>query len=461
MLAIVVFAVVAAVQVECAPSQLWPAAQKPSSFAPTKKPIFGAKEAPSKVDSALANQQAYEQFINTWLQQASLTLNRPDLLKFLKPIAPAAAAPTPAPAPAPAIGQSVVPSLAEPKVAVALEEVVPLVAAGEAPAEPSLSPADAFAEAQDVAAPAEDLPFFQDALVAGEAEVGPVELSPVPVLPEVLAGTPEPEVVPVAAEAEVVPVAAEVEVVPVAAEVEVVPVAAEAEVVPVAAEAEVVPVAAEAEVVPVAAEAEVVPVAAEAEVVPVAAEAEVLPVAAEAEVVPVIEFIPVAAEAETQGIPVEAEPSPVAVEAEVVLEPLVAAEALPSLAELDDSAVLLATEAPLPLFPLVPESVAEEPRQESAPTARSFSSVNRALEVSPAEEPTAVAQPASAVHQAAPVTHPAFPGAVFFPSVVKPVRLAPMPASSGAVTTQGLTYTLQFFPTQDRSHYFVSTRLGS
>ncbi|XP_063602008.1 skin secretory protein xP2-like [Penaeus indicus] len=423
MLAIVVFAVVAAVQVECAPSQLWPAAQKPSSFAPTKKPIFGAKEAPAKVDSALANQQAYEQFINTWLQQASLTLNRPDLLKFLKPIAPAAAAPTPAPAAAPAIGQSVVPSLAEPEVVVALEEVIPLVAAGEAPAEPSPSPA--FAEAQDAAAPAEELLFFQDALVAGVAEVGPVELSPVPVLPEVLSETPEPEVVSVAAEAEVVPVT------------EFIPMAAEAEIIPVAAEAEIVPVAAEAEVVPVAAEAEVVPVAAEAEVVPVAAEAEVVPVAAEAEIVPV------------------------AIEAEVVLEPLVATEALPSLAELDDSTVLLATEAPLPLFPLVPEPVAEEPRQESAPTARSFSSVNRALEVSPAEEPTPEAQPASAVHQAAPVTHPAFPGAVFFPSVVKPVRLAPMPASSGAVTTQGLTYTLQFFPTQDRSQFFVSTKLGS
>ncbi|ROT63270.1 hypothetical protein C7M84_018862 [Penaeus vannamei] len=395
----VVFAVVAAVQVECAPNQLWPAAQKPSAFAPPKKPIFGAKEAPAKVDSALANQHAYEQFINTWLQQASLTLNRPELLKFLKPLAPAAAAaPTPAPEVVPAIGQSVVSSLVEPEVAGALEEVIPLAAAEEAPAEPSL-PADALVETQDAAPPAEERPFFQE-----EAEVGPVpvELRPVPIEPEVLAATPEPEVVLVAAEAEAVPVAVE---------------------------AEAVPVAVEAEAVPVAVEAE-------PEAVPVEAEA-----------------VPLAVEAETQGIQVGADTSlvaaqpeqlfPLASEAEVVLEPLVTAEALPSLAEQDTSTVLLATEAP-PLFP--------SPRN---PSPRSAS------RIAPLEEQTPAAQPASVVHQAAPVTNPAFPGAVFFPSVVKPVRLAPLPASSGAVTTQGLTYTLQFFPTQDRSHFFVSTKLGS
>nr|XP_027232309.1 fibrous sheath CABYR-binding protein-like isoform X2 [Penaeus vannamei] len=296
MLAVVVFAVVAAVQVECAPNQLWPAAQKPSAFAPPKKPIFGAKEAPAKVDSALANQHAYEQFINTWLQQASLTLNRPELLKFLKPLAPAAAAaPTPAPEVVPAIGQSVVSSLVEPEVAGALEEVIPLAAAEEAPAEPSL-PADALVETQDAAPPAEERPFFQE-----EAEVGPVpvELRPVPIEPEVLAATPEPEVVLVAAEAEAVPVAVEAE------------------------------------------------------------------------------AVPLAVEAETQGIQVGADTSlvaaqpeqlfPLASEAEVVLEPLVTAEALPSLAEQDTSTVLLATEAP-PLFPSPrnpsPRSASRSPPQQ-------------------------------------------------------------------------------------------------
>ncbi|XP_042859852.1 calphotin-like [Penaeus japonicus] len=410
MLAIVVLAVVAAVQVECAPNQLWPAAQKPSSFAPTKKPIFGAKEAPAKVDSALANQHAYEQFINTWLQQASLTLNRPELLRFLKPIAPPSVAPTPAPEVVPAIGQSVLSAVTEPvkEVVVALEEVVPLVAAEETPFEASLL-ADHVVETLNAGSPAEDLPFVQDVVVAGEPEMVPVpvELSPVPVESEVSPAT--------------------------------------------------------------TSELEVIPVDAEPEVVPVAAEPDVLAVAAEPEV------LAVAAEPETQDVPVEAELNPVAVEpeqlfpvaAEAEVEPVGAGEAIPSLVELDASTVLLSTEAPIPLFPLDPEPAVEEAINEPVPTAKSFSSVSRTIEVAPIEEQTPVfpqgpvVPEAPVVQHARPVTNPTFPGAVFFPSVIKPVRVAPLPASSGAVTTQGLTYTLQFFPTQDRSHFFVSTKLGS
>ncbi|XP_053630017.2 cytadherence high molecular weight protein 1 [Cherax quadricarinatus] len=67
-----------------------------------------------------------------------------------------------------------------------------------------------------------------------------------------------------------------------------------------------------------------------------------------------------------------------------------------------------------------------------------------------------------AIHQVPAITHKEFPGASFHPSVLKPSQQeSRLPAHiADAVNTEGLAYTLQFFPTRGQSHYFVSTAIG-
>ncbi|XP_066971845.1 fibrous sheath CABYR-binding protein-like [Macrobrachium rosenbergii] len=357
MLFVVVLAVVATIQVECAPNQLWPAFDKVSEQT-SKKPIFATainKEKPSKTFDPSATQHAHEQFIQTWLRQASIVLNRPEILN----LAPSTAPVDVVDVAKPVIGEAVV----------------------AVPAEDSMSPAPALD--LQVSAAEEFVPLNEEPLPA-ETSVA-TEGAAVDSIPEPTVMVFDP---PVPAET--------VEYSPEAAEVV----------------------------------------------------GDVSPLNEEI-LVPDAEQVP-------SSVPQEAVSSPVTEDVMITPVEEVAADPIPSLVE-QDRATVLVDPSPIPSadaeftqeivadvaqIPLVNDQHTEilEPVSGSKPEPEFFPvSVSNKGKSFSSVQLTQIPVPSFA---------PAFP-------------VARLPASRpDAVTTNGLAYTLQFFPTRGLSHYFISTPIG-
>ncbi|XP_064096711.1 uncharacterized protein LOC135208450 [Macrobrachium nipponense] len=364
MLFVVVLAVVATIQVECAPNQLWPAFDKVSEQT-TKKPIFATainKEKSSKTFDPSATQHAHEQFIQTWLRQASIVLNRPDILSL---------APSRTPADIVDVVDDV--DVAEPVIGEAVVAV---------PAEDSMSPASALD--LQVSATEEFVPLNEEPLPA-ETSVATEDVA-LDSIPEPTEMVFEPSPVP----------AETVEYFPEAAEVV----------------------------------------------------GDVSPLNEEL-LVPDAEQVPSSA-------PQEAASSPMTEDVMITPVEEVAAAPIPSLVEQDRATVLV---APSP----IPSTDAEFTQEIVADVAQIPLVNDQHTEIlEPVAEPKPETEffPVRVSHQgksfsSVPLTQiPVSPFAPAFP-------VARLPAGRpGAVTTNGLAYTLQFFPTRGLSHYFISTPIG-
>lgn len=422
MLAIILLAALATVQVECAPNQLWPAFEKVSAQ-PLKKPIFATtinKETETKAYNPSATQHAYEQFINTWLRQASLTLNRPELLKLVT-------------------------SVLSPNTNVPAQPVI-----GESAISPVV-----------VQEPVAPVAVFDTQVGATEEIAMPVAADPLLAEPDYFVA--EPELVPeVAAIPKQMMTSVAVEMAPDATSLAV---------------SDVV------DIVPEPAEVAV-------ELTPLEPVAELTPLE------PVVEFVPL--EPLAEEMPTQVVQMPVA--EDTFMTPIVeevVAESIPSLVDQDTATVLglspptpspepelipevavevalepLATTLPLELLqPIAESKTVFEPVPKKAepesfiPTGRSFNSARNAKNV---------------ILQEPAVRHQSIPAATFVPKPLAPEAAAPVAQSPiptfaatafpsarvpafnlpGPITTDGLAYTLQFFPTRGGSHYFVSTPIG-
>ncbi|XP_068233905.1 uncharacterized protein [Palaemon carinicauda] len=380
MLTVVVLAVVATIQVECAPNQLWPAFDKVSEQS-TKKPILAAsvnKEKSSKILDPSATHHAYEQFIQTWLRQASITLNRPDILNLLPSSIPSGVVD----AAEPVVGEADVPT-------VNTEDLISPVPASDfhmTQTEDYIS----FTEAPLTEAPLTEAPLPAKLSVATEGTASQF----ISVADELMS---EPSLVP-------------------------------------------------AETVEYSPEA--------AEVV-----GDVSPLNEEV-LVPFAEQVPSSATQETASSPVVED---------VMITPVeeIAADPIPSLVEQDTATVLVASPsipladaeftsgiiAELTQRPLFTDQLPEilepsvKPKAESESLSmrvsnqgKSFSSVQHET----LSSPFVLSQP----------TQNPVPFAPAFPVARLPV------GRPDVVNTDGLAYTLQFFPTRGLSHYFISTPIG-
>ncbi|KAK7026479.1 hypothetical protein SK128_006785 [Halocaridina rubra] len=390
MLAVVLLAIVATLQVECAPSQLWPAFEKVAA-PPTKKPIFSSpiNKETTTTKTAInphATQHAHEQFINTWLRQASITLNRPDILKYLSLLS----------------SQSNTPA-------------EPAVVQTPAVQEPVASPA--VLEIQDVPVDEPIVVGLEEPALSGSEIVSEVVNAPKQLIPQPIEVEPEAPILvegPVVEQTEVIQ-----ETTDVPAEVYFV------------AEELTAPIK-EPEIVE-----EVV-----ASQVP--------------EEIVAVEPVPSLVQQDTETVLLASSATPLA-------EPKVAEVPVEQIIEEQPLELL----EPVTEIQFVPEPILKEPQPTVSEAAgKSFSSgqpeqnVVVPVEAMPSHQPIPIAaffprmistKPSPiGIHSPIPTFATAFP--------VAPLSAMRIP---GAVTTDGLSYTLQFFPSRGRSHYFVSTAVGS
>ncbi|XP_045625938.1 proteoglycan 4 [Procambarus clarkii] len=463
MLAIVVLTVVAAVQVECAPSQFWPGFSNAPSFTsqPNKKPIFSTqihKGFPSKtrVPDHAETQRAYEDFIQIWLDQARLTLNTANAARF---------------SPRPNVGEPVVVAEAiteNPRI----QEVVPVESdqtffmdpepTSHVDAEPTSyvdpestynvdSEPTSYVDPEPTSYVDPEPASFVEAEPTSFVEAEPtffVEAEPTSFIEAELTSLIEAEPT------------SFVEAEPTSF-VEAEPTSfVEAE--PTSfVEAEIQPMEQPDKHEPVFIDVQPTPEI----LTSVAVETEVVPddIALVAE-----ENIPTLVEQDTSTV----------LRDEIAQDTIAVLPSVEPMAEpsVEQSFVEAITEAPAvkstveqavkpteeivvePIIEPFVENAAEEPVEEFQPQVEPTKTI---IPAGRSISSTSSRHSAMTLEHRPTIIKEEFPGATFHPSVLVHPQPARLPArAAGAINTEGLTYTLQFFPTQGRSHYFVSTPIG-